>query len=78
MERKDLEDLIRGSIKPAKQRDHQQGDPAIDALAKGCPEIIANRPLTLSGSRPEIDNTQWLAGEVVHIIVDACYVTEVT
>ncbi|WP_142847072.1 contractile injection system protein, VgrG/Pvc8 family [Telmatospirillum sp. J64-1] len=48
------------------------------SLAKGRPEIIANRPLTLSGWRPEIDNTQWLAGEVVHTIADGGYVTEVT
>lgn len=33
MERKDIEDLIRGSLKPVKQ-EHRQGDPAIDALVK--------------------------------------------
>ncbi|WP_221930860.1 hypothetical protein [Telmatospirillum sp. J64-1] len=34
MERKDLEDLIRGSIKPVKKPAPQPGDPAIDALVK--------------------------------------------
>ncbi|WP_185961277.1 hypothetical protein [Telmatospirillum sp. J64-1] len=34
MEREDLEALIRGSIKPAKQPVPQPGDPAIDALVK--------------------------------------------
>lgn len=47
-------------------------------LAKGRPEIIANRTLRLTGWRPEIDGPTWLAGEVVHTIDGQGFTTAIS
>lgn len=37
-------------------------------LARGRPELIADLPATLSGWKPQIDNTEWVTVRVVHNI----------
>lgn len=48
------------------------------SLAIGRPNIIANRSLSLSGFRLEIDSLSWLAKDVTHNIADGGFTTEVT
>lgn len=44
-------------------------------LARGRPELIPELPITVSGFKAEIDNTDWLSARVTHNITDSGFTT---